>query len=251
MRFPRHLLMLATLVSGTAMAGENVVFYGYAFDNESGAYLYTEKHSQKFEDGRWVSGSIVYYDATGTVVGRKSMDFTNNPYIPEFRLELASGYVEGIRDVTEDEATLFKKPAGQESEETATVDVEGRMAADSGFHSLIYDNLDDILDGDTEKFRFAVAGNLDDYSFRVRKVGETTFEGDPAAVLKVEAATLLRLIAPSLELVYSPADGRLLEYRGLSNVHDPATGKPYENVRISYYSKPPEAATGVPEGAYQ
>ncbi len=250
MQFPRHLLMLASLVSGAAMAGDDVVFYGYAFDNESGEYLYTEKHSQVFENGRWLRGSIVYYDTSGAVVGRKSMDFSKNPYIPEFRLELASGYVEGIRDVTDEEATLFRVPAGQESEETATVDIEGRMAADSGFHSLIYDNLDDILDGSTEKFRFAVAGNLDDYSFRVRKVGETTFEGDPAAVLKVEAATLLRLIAPSLELIYSPADGRLLEYRGLSNVHDPATGKPYENVRISYYSTPPEDAEGVPEAAY-
>jgi hypothetical protein len=159
--------------------------------------------------------------------------------------------VEGIRDVTDETATLFRKKVGAEAAESDTIEIEGRMAADSGFHSLIYDNLDDILDGSTEKFRFAVAGNLDDYSFRVRKVGDTTFEGDPAAVLKVEAATLLRLIAPSLELVYSPADGRLLEYRGLSNVHDPATGKPYENVRISYFSAPPDDAEGVPEAAYQ
>ena len=250
MQLARHLLMAAGLFSGVAAAAdEPVVFYGYAYDGESGEYLYTERHEQVLKDGRWQKGSIVYYDTEGEELGRKEMDFSVNPYIPAYTLELASGYREGIRDVDGETATLWRRKV-DEDEGTEGIDVEEEMAADSGFHSLIYDNLDSILDGETRKFRFAVAGNLDDYSFRVRKIGEATFEGEPAARLKVEAATLLRLIAPSLELIYDPEDGRLLQYRGLSNIHDPATGKPFEDVRIAYYSTPPEDARGVPEGAY-
>lgn len=254
MSLTRSLLMTAGLFAAAGSAGaetKEVVFFGYAYDADSGEYLYTERHQQRMEGRRWIEGSIDYLDAEGESLGRKEMDFRANPYIPEYSLELASGYAEGIRDVGDKRAVMWKRPAGGGSEETETLKVRDAMAADSGFHSLIYDNLDAILDGETKKFRFAVAGNLSDYSFRVRKTGETDFEGRSAALLKVEAATLLRLIAPSLQLTYDPENGRLLEYRGLSNVHDPATGEPFEDVRISYYSEPPEDATGVPEEAYE
>lgn len=253
MRFPPSLLMAAGLVAtGLAHAEmQDAVFFGYAFDAESGEYLYTERHEQRVKDGRWIAGSIEYFDAQGEKLGRKEMDFRANPYIPEYTLELESGYAEGIRDVGESRATMWKRPAGTDNEQTEVLDVQDAMAADSGFHSLIYDNLDAILEGETKKFRMAVAGNLSDYSFRVRKIGETEFQGREAALLKVEAATLLRFIAPSLQLTYAPDSGQLLEYKGLSNVHDPATGEPFEDVRISYFSEPPEGATGVPEEAYE
>lgn len=253
MSLTRSLLMTAGLFAAAAVGAETdeAVFFGYAFDADSGEYLYTERHRQRLQGRRWIEGSIDYFDAEGEKLGRKEMDFRANPYIPEYTLRLESGYAEGIRDVGEERAVMWKRSAGADSEETETLEIQESMAADSGFHSLIYDNLEAILNGETRKFRFAVAGNLADYSFRVRKIGETKFEGRPAALLKVEAATLLRLIAPSLQLTYDPENGQLLEYRGLSNVHDPATGKPFEDVRISYYSEPPEEATGVPEEAYE
>jgi hypothetical protein len=50
------------------------------------------------------------------------------------------------------------------------------------------------------------------------------------------------LIAPALDLLYDPSTRRLLEYRGVSNILDPATGKVYKKVRISYSAKPPAEA---------
>lgn len=254
MRTISTLMTGAALLAGAGAASgddHEAVFFGYAYDIDSGSYLYTERHQQRLEGQRWVGGRIDYFDADGERLGHKEIDFRANPYVPEYTLSLESGYREGIRDIDGEQATMWRREAGADNEETASLRLRDAMAADSGFHSLIYDNLDAILNGETKRFRMAVAGNLNDYSFRVRSIGETEFEGRPAALLKVDAATLLRLVAPSLELVYDPEDGRLLEYRGLSNVHDPATGKPYEDVRISFFSSPPEDASGVPEGAYE
>lgn len=243
----RHLLLMAAgLFSGAALADEPVVFYGFAYSGDRGEYLYTERHEQNLKDGLWERGSITYFDPDGREIASKTLDFRKNPYVPIFHLKLASGYEEGISAIEAGRVTMFRKDVGSDARETETVRLRDDMAADSGFHSLIYENLDAIVDGDTRKFRFAVAGNLDTFSFRVRKTGDTTFDGEPAVVLTVEAATLLRFVAPSLELVYDPEAGRLLEYRGLSNLHDPDTGKPYPNVRISYAREVPDAALQAP-----
>ena len=115
------------------------------------------------------------------------------------------------------------------------------MAADSGFHSAIVENFDRLQKGETLKFQFGVAGQLDTYSFRCRKIGDTTFDGKPAIKLAVEPDSLLRLLVDRLDLTYEVSTRYLLEYRGVSNLQDPATGKAY-NVRIVYTDKPPADA---------
>lgn len=219
--------------------------YGYAWDGSSGEYLYTERHRTEIRDGRWQRGSIEYFDPAGQRLGVKQMDFSEHPYVPVFTLALANGYREGISAIDGDRVTMFRHEPGERREEK-TLDLSKPMAADSGFHGLVVDHLDELMEGERKRFDFGVAGSLDRFSFRVRKTGETTFEGEPAIELKVEAATLLRLVAPSLELVYDPAAGRLLEYRGISNLQDPQTGRNYRDVRIRYLSEPPPEAMQAP-----
>jgi hypothetical protein len=103
-----------------------------------------------------------------------------------------------------------------------------------------------LLDGQTLRFTFAAAGQLDSYAFRAVKIGDGVFEGKPAVQLKVEPASLLRYLVAPLLLTYDPVSRRLLEYRGVSNVINPATGKVY-NARIDYFSRPPpDAPTNLP-----
>ncbi len=90
-----------------------------------------------------------------------------------------------------------------------------------------------------------MAGNLDEFDFRARKVGDATFEGRPAVHIRVEPDSLLRWLVDPLDLTYEPVERKLVEYRGLSNIHDEATGKPY-NVRIIYPTVPPADAPPLP-----
>lgn len=214
-------------------------FYGYAFDLKSGAYLYTEVHEQTIEQEAWTGGRIRYYNDQGDLIGDKPLRFTEDPYIPLYELSLPyKDYVEGIRAVGDD-VVMFKGSGGTRKEKS--VRRRDLMAADSGFHSLLRDNFDALLKGETVRFRLIVAGNLDSFGFRARKVGDTTFDGEAAIKLMVEPDSLLRLLVDPLELVYEPRERRLLEYRGISNIHDPTTGEAY-NVRIVYPRTPPAGA---------
>lgn len=230
------LMLMALLPSAYA---ETFRFYGYAFDLESGDYLYTEVHKQVIEDDVWQRGRIDYYGPDNTLMGTKELDFADGEYVPVYRLELPyKDYAEGISAVG-DQVTLFKEVKGQREEKV--IDRTDNLAADSGFHSFLRDNFQALMEGDTVRMRLAVAGNLDSYKFRGRKVSDTEFNGQPAVAIKVELDSLLRLLVDDLYLVYEPKERKLLEYRGISNVHDPRSGDPY-NVRIVYPGTPPDGA---------
>ena len=216
-------------------------FYGYAYDLDSGKYLYTEVHDPKFEGGKEVSSTIRYFAADGSLLGTKTLDYRADALVPKFRFDLnASGYAEAI--TANGETIEMLKISGKgKPEKRKSVKKEGLMAADSGFHHAVQDSLPKLLKGEVVSFRFAVAGQLDTFRFKISKTGDTSFEGRPAVNLLVQADSLLRYVAPDLKLVYDPASKRLLEYKGVSNVHDPATGKAY-NARIAYFAKPPPDA---------
>jgi len=240
----RMLLPLLALVfaAGTARAEPQTLrFYGYAYDLHSGKYLYTEVYREEVDKDRWLSGHTGYYDPDGVKIGEKTLSFAVDPYIPVYKLSLPyAGYSEGISAVTADRVEVFKE-SREKGRETGSISRKGPMAADSGFHSYLYLHMAQIVGGETLKFRFAAAGQLDSFAFRARKVGDSSFEGRPTIQIKVEPDSLLRFLVEPLLLTYDPQTRQLLEYRGITNVINPATGKPY-NARIAYYSKPPDDA---------
>ncbi len=243
MRFPAPIrVTTALLLACTALlARAEVGFYGYAYDLASGKYLYTELHQPVFEGGREVASTIRYLTPDGKEVGRKTLDYRADAYAPRFRFDLpGEGYAEGITDNGKS-IELLKISGKGKPEKRKTIARDGLTAADSGFHHAVQDNLARLVKGETVSFRFAVAGQLDSYRFRIKKVGDASFEGKPAVRLLVQADSLLRLVAPDLDLLYDVPSKRLLEYKGVSNIHDPATGKAYK-ARIVYFSKPPQDA---------
>ncbi len=240
-RIALSVVALLCAVSAARADSETQRFYGYAYDLATGKYLYTEVYREEIVNDRWLSGHTSYYDADGKRLGEKTLSFAADPYVPVYTLSLPGvGYSEGISKVGPDGVEMFKE-SREKGRQTGTVPKAGQMAADSGFHSYLYQHMPDLVAGKTLKFQFAVAGQLDSYSFRARKTGDTLFEGKPAIQLKVDPDSLLRYVVDPLLLTYDPQSRRLLEYRGISNVVNPATGKPY-NARIAYYTKPPDDA---------
>lgn len=249
----RHLAALALTLFAAGASGEaqrTHTFRGYAYDLASGKFLYTEVHRQVIAGERWVGGTIDYYAPDGSRIGHKDLDFSADPYVPVYRLELSTGggYAEGITAVGAERIELSKQGYGASQPRSATVKRHGAMAADSGFHSFLRDHFAELLAGKTVPFTFVVSGELDTFKFRARRGADATFEGQPAVRLEVEPSTLLRLLFDKLEILYEPGQRRMLEYRGISNLHDPTTHKAY-TVRIVYPSSPPADAPALPEGA--
>lgn len=235
-----HALALLLLATASFVARAEGSFYGYAYDLASGKYLYTEVHHPVIEGGKEVASTIRYFAPDGKEVGKKTLDYRADAYVPKFRFDLpGEGYAEAI--TANGETIDMLKISGKGKEKHKSIEREGFTAADSGFNHAVQDNLAKLVKGETVNFKFAVAGQLDSYRFKVSKVGTGTFEGKPAVKLLVQADSLLRFVAPDLNLLYDPDSKRLLEYKGVSNIHDPATGKAY-NARIVYFAKPPEDA---------
>lgn len=229
-------------------AATTLSFRGYAYELASNRFLYTELHRQEIEGERWLGGTIDYIGPDGARIGRKTLDFSRNPYVPLYRLDLAAdGYAEGITGLTADRIEMIKRTESGGELRRASLPLPATVAADSGFHAFLRDRFAELMAGRTVNFVFAVAGSLDTFRFRARRIGDVEFEGQPAVRLRVEPDSVLRWLVDPLELTYDPAQRRLLEYRGVSNIHDPATGKAY-NARIVYPSSPPADAPALPAG---
>jgi hypothetical protein len=216
-------------------------FYGYAFDAPSGKYLYTEVHQHAYEGERWINGTVRYYAADNRLIGEKTLDFSQDPYVPVFRLRLPIDHYEEAVTAIHSETIEVEKVVGGKSEREH-VDRAPGLVADSGFHSFVVDHLEDLHAGRTVSFPIVVPGRLNSYRFRLTNAGEGTIDGHPVIHIRGEPDSLLRLVAPVLSLTYDLQTHYLIEYRGVSNIHDPATGKAYASVRIIYPLKPPAGA---------
>lgn len=239
-------LIAATALLATPLHAADVTerFYGYAYDLDTNKYLYTEVHEQNIVGGQWVSGVIAYYAPDGKELGRKTLDFSADPFIPLYRYNLpGEKYSESITGIGEF-VSLSKTVDGREK--TGKVKKKDPIAADSGFHNFLVKHFADLLARKTVPFTFIAAGNLDSYKFRVRRIDDAMFDGKSAVRFYIEPDSLLRLVAPALTVTYDPDKQQLREYRGPSNVQDPTTGKVY-NARIAYHAEPPaDAPTPLP-----
>jgi len=236
-------------ISAASLADETTLrFHGYAWDLDTGRYLYTEVHEAVVEGDRWLRGKMTYLRPDGSVLGRKVLDFSADPFVPAYRLDLLiEGYSEGVTGKP-GALAMFRQEGRGAKFETASYDGQpGLLAADSGLHPLIRAHFPELMAGNKVKFRLVVSGSLDVFRFRARRIGDTTFEGRPAVQIELEPDSLLSWLTKPLELVYEPERRKLVDYRGISNVRDPVTHKQY-NVHIAYYSTPPADAPKLPPG---
>jgi hypothetical protein len=242
---PMKTLLASTLMllcgAASAAAPEIWRFYGYAYELGSNRYLYTEVHEQyvDVENDRWLRGTITYYTPQGKLFGRKTLDFAKDPAVPEYRMEQYDlGRIEAITDAG-DPIRMLLKLRPDKPEKTGSIAKQPSMTSDSGFHAFIRNNFVQIMKGEVLKFSFAVASEFDQFRFKLQRIEDTTFLGKPAVQLRVEPATLLSILVEPLYLTYDPEDRELLEFRGISNIHDLKTGKAIM-ARIIYPPQPPD-----------
>ncbi|HEU4620717.1 MAG TPA: hypothetical protein VFS42_00700, partial [Burkholderiaceae bacterium] len=109
----QHALASTALLAAVLMpahANEISRFYGYAYDLETGRYLYTEVHRVKLENGRWRSGTTGYFAPDGKVIATRSFDFADNPFVPVYTFAIPEqGYLEGISNVSSAGIAMFNQ----------------------------------------------------------------------------------------------------------------------------------------------
>ena len=234
----QRLLVAIALGSFAAAAGAQdgvSRLYGYAYHLDSGRYAFTEILEHRQVAGQWVDASTAYYLPDGNELGRKTLDFSRDPFVPVYRLELRDGHAEGIND---NGGPIAMSRAFRGRTERATAGKTGLVTADSGLPRLLRAHFDELLRGETLQFRVVAPSRLASYRFRARRAEDATFEGKAATRIQVDMDSMLKLFAGPLFFTFDPHSMKLLEFRGPTNVVDPSTGEPFK-VRISYYTAPP------------
>jgi hypothetical protein len=240
--------MLA-LVSAAALAEPSTLrLLGYAYDLDTKRYAYTEVHHEIVDGDRWLRGTVTYVLYDGSLLARKTLDFSADPYVPDYRLELLTeGRVEGVRGAPGALEMFRQEGKGRPLEVEQYGGRPSLLAADAGVHPLIRDHFAELAAGNPLKFRLLVCGSLDVFRFRAWRAGDATFEGRPVVRIRVEPDSLLNWLSAPIELTYDPERRKLVEYQGQSNIRDPLTHKQY-NVHILYSSTPPADAPKLPPG---
>lgn len=228
--------------AAAANAAPTVVrFEGYAYEAATSRYLYTEVHEQTLDGDRWLGGSITYVAPDGSILARKELRFAGDPFVPEYRLtEPKRSYVQGVR-LAGDSMEMYRQSVRESSPETASASRSPATVANTGIHAFIRARFDALLKGATVPFELADPDTLDRYAFSIRRIGDAVVQGRPAVRFEARPASLLRFLVAPLVLTYDPAQQRLLEYSGPSDIHDPASGEPY-NVSVHYLAQPPADA---------
>ena len=216
-------------------------FNGYAYTLQGGEYRYTEHHEQQRSNGKITSWDVDYVGTDGESIAQKHLEFGANDTVPTYTLEIpADGYREGIRR-DGDQWVMFRRDNADAQEKTKRFSIKEPMAADSGFDMLVRENFDALVAGETVPFNFAAAGRQAVVKLRANQTGTTQFEGKEALVFDAELDMfLVNFFVDSLQLTYDPDSKRLLEYRGIGNMHN-AAGDVYP-VRVTYASNMPSEA---------
>jgi hypothetical protein len=211
---------------------------------DGGDLLYVERHVETVREGRLAEREVRYEDPRGQLIAEKLVRYGESPLAPSFAM---TDFRIGLRESAEvdsGEVVLFSGPV-EERYRGRSVKRPQVPVIDAGFDAFMRENFPEVAEGRNLEFDFAVPAARRFFRFRLVPQGRVEYQGEEALSVKMKPASrLLRLLVDPIDLVYG-LDGRLLEFRGLSNVCD-EEGDRYK-VRIVFdYSdeeKPPMVAT--------
>lgn len=195
---------------------------GEAYDRQTGKLLYTEHHRIAIRNQFPFEHTVVYRHPDGTPLANKTLDYSHASFAPDFQLEdLRDGYIEGGR-TTENGYQLIHRKNAATPTERANVSPPPNLdlVADAGFDAYVKTHLATLQDGEPRQFRLAVAGQLDSYTFEAHLAETYELFGRPAARIRIQPASLLRLIVAPIDITYDLETTALLRYEGLSNIRD-------------------------------
>ena len=238
-------LATGAFVSTPASAVETKSYYGYATDLKTGEYRYTEVHNHQYDGDRWLSGTMRFYAPDGRFMGDKALDFSKDAYIPLVTFTLGGGRYQDSISAIDDKSVTVKTKRDKDIE-TESIARQKNLAADSGFNSLLIDNLSSFKAGKSVDLSLIVIGRRDFYRFKAVPKGQLDFAGEKAIRISIQPDSLLRFVVEPLNVIYGLESKSLLRYEGISNILDRNTGKPF-NVRIDYRVKPTKSPAKLPD----
>ena len=208
--FAGPVLLLCLWVNTAAQADESVAV-GRAYGVDNGALLYTESH--RWDDQHH---SVQYFYPDGELFAISELDFSHSFISPAYTQSYPqSGRWEGAR-WDGDKLILFNARREQ------SMRYEQPLVISAGFFHFIRAHWDELLEGKTVTFEFAVPDRMTIVTLRARHLPATESaitDGDPQwTYFRVEAVNrMVRWLSTPLEVAFD-SQRRLMVLRGTSIV---------------------------------
>ena len=229
------IMLLFCLANPLLAAPRDAVITGFAYERGTDNLLYTENHEVRLEGRDILEHKTVYKNAADEVIATKWMDYTGHPFAPSFELnDLRDGYVEGARHEPAGYA-MYSREKTDAKLQMGIAKVTSTFVADSGFDLYVREKMPALMEGKTQGFDMAVPSVQKVLSFEAIVLEQTELFDRAAIHIKVQPATLLRLLVAPIYLTYDSETGELLRYEGLTNIRN-KSGNRYD-ARIDF---PPE-----------
>ena len=227
------LLTICLTGSWSLASLEKEVSYGTAY-NESGEIVYKEKHTSEFYQGKLQNLKTEYFlKESNESFGSIDSNFVKNSYVPSYKfIDNRHGRRAGIKRF-DNQVLAYAKESESSIEEEKPFKLEKNTVAGQGLHNFLKVHLKEFVRdiNQEKKVSFLIPMNQDVYTFRIRSKEIDKEKG--FVKIRIEADSwILRWVAPHIDVTYEIISGRLIEYRGPSNLL--TNDKKKMNVRIAY-----------------
>jgi hypothetical protein len=230
MLLPGLLFFLSVL----SIHSETIQFTAEAYDLYSAKFLYTENHTQVWNQGKHISSELIYKDRDNHVFAKKFVDYSSNPIMPDFSLEdFRTGYYESLKK--NDKVAILKYRPNQKSgiKESATP-FNSMSVAEGGFHYYILSNFETLMQGKAHHADFIIPSTLGSFKCFVVKVKESEINSRPVVTFRMTLSNwFYRIFVDDIHVTYDIASRKLIYYEGISNIEDETKSRNYR-VRIHF-----------------
>lgn len=197
-----------------------------------GKLFYREAHEVEYRGAMPLRATTRYESPDGAIIGTLRTDFEDDAFAPAYVMRGPDGRV--IERVAP-EAGKRVRMAYKQRADTATWPQQ-RLVVGQGFNAYIQYHRAVLARNVDLKVAFPIPSRGRTFAFRVRRTGSD----DPDRLkVKVDIDNwLFALVAPSLEAHYAQSDGRLLYYRGVSNIENERGDNPVVEIDYTYGGRP-------------
>lgn len=211
---------------------------GTAFDTERKVPAYTEKHQERYRNGRHVATRTLFLTPEGRPMAERELDFARFPFKPDYLFkDVRNGYEEGARVESAGLRVHFRDSAKAPLHEKR-IQVPEPCVINGGVGLFLKDRWKGLEQGGRIEFNMVVPARLDYFRFvayadPARTLPETVAAGRRYRPIVIEPrSTVLRMLLPTIVMYYDLDSQRLIRYQGIVNVAD-AKGRSLR-VRVDY-----------------
>jgi len=202
-------------------------FIGEAFDLSGQTLLYKETHDIELDDaGAYRRATVSYDDPAGQPIALKKLDYSVQPLRPE--LDFIDFRTTQQVTVQHDGNDLLLQTKQTDALDLVRIpfDMATTTVIDAGFDRLVDRFWDQLKEGEDLEFEFLALSRASLISFRVYR---TSISETQVGLAIAPANWFLDMLMDPIALNYDRQTGRLLEYRGVTNIQALVDGEVSED----------------------